>query len=406
MRINKLRFLFLSFFYFFLFRDFLEGQIGILKYVDEVVALSAFPLFVFQLKNNGFKIKLGQSQVGYGRYIFLLSMIGLAGSLYFQYQPWAPVLSDFFLVIKFWLSIYVGKNFINGFLCPSNADIIFFHIKLMTWFYAVLILLDYISGGVFRAEIRYGLRSIQLFYSHPTVFCGCCVLLIVILLSIRDWVNGSERYFAALLLMTCSTLRSKAIGIAFAIAFIYYIVHIRKKKISLKTAVLLVPAVILIGWEQIEFYFFSSIQSGSARYQLLAKSILIANDCFPLGAGFASFGSYYSSVYYSPLYAMYGISNVYGLSQEMSAFISDSFWPMILGQFGWLGVACYGAALFALFICVQRVRTYSKAFYTSGLSALVYLLITSMAESAFVHPLAIPFAVWFGMLLQAAKPKR
>lgn len=406
MKINKQILPFLAFFYFFLFRDFLERQIGILKCVDELVALAAVPIFILHLRNNGFRLKICRIREGYGRYILLLAVIGLLSSVRFQYQPLLAMLSDFCLVMKFWLAIYVGKNFLRGFICEKNAAGIFVHVRLMTWLYACLILLDHVAGGLFQADIRYGLRSTQLFYSHPTVFCGCCTFIIAVLLSIRAWVNGSEKYLVALLLMTCSTLRSKAIGVALSIALIYYFAYIRRKKISLRSVVLFIPLVVAIGWEQIEFYFFSSIQSGSARYQLLAKSILIANDCFPLGAGFASFGSYYSGVYYSPLYAMYGISNIYGLSQQMSAFISDSFWPMILGQFGWLGLFCYGAALLTLFICIQQMRVYSKAFYVSGLSILAYLLIVSMAEAAFVHPLAIPFAMWLGMLLQAVKSKR
>lgn len=406
MKINKQMLSFLAFFYFFLFRYPLEEQIGVLKYMDEVVALAAVPLFTLQIRNDNFKFKMYRLQEGYGRYILVLAVIGLLSSVRFQYQPLLPVLSDFFLVIKFWLAVYVGKNILQGFICEKNADGIFLHVKVMTWFYAFLILLDHVLGGIFPADIRYGLRSTQLFYFHPTVFCGCCTFIIVVLLSIRGWVSGSEKYLAALLLMACSTLRSKAIGIALSIALIYYFAYIRRKRISLKSMVLFIPLVVAIGWEQIEFYFFSSIQSESARYQLLAKSILIANDCFPLGAGFATFGSYYSSVYYSPLYTMYGISNVYGLSQEMGAFISDSFWPMILGQFGWLGLLCYGVALLTLFIGIQRMRAYSKAFYVSGLSVLAYLLIASMAESAFVNPLAIPFAVWLGMLFQAAKQKK
>ena len=55
--------------------------------------------------------------------------------------------------------------------------------------------------------------------------------------------------------------------------------------------------------------FFSSIIPDSARYQLLTKAFEIARDMFPLGAGFATFGSYYSGVYYSSVYAAYGLSN-------------------------------------------------------------------------------------------------
>lgn len=405
MKIHKQFLFFLCFFYLFLFRGLLEQQISLLKYADEIVALVAFPIFLLQLKRNHFKLRLSGVLVGYGRYIVLLIVIGMVSSLHFHYQPRTAALSDSFLCIKFWLAIYVGEFFLPGFLCQKFAKSVFFHIKLMTWFYMALVVVDNVFH-VFPASIRYGLRSTQLFYGHPTVFVSCCVFLIAILLSIRDWISGSEKYLIILLLLMCSTLRSKAFGSAFTIALIYYFAYIRKKKITVRTVALFAPVVVALSWEQIEYYFFSSIQNDSARYQLLVKSIQVANEHFPFGSGFATYGSYYSAVYYSPLYEGYGLSTVNGLRPDGGAFISDSFWPMILGQFGWLGLICYCAALLALFMRIQKMREYSKAIYTSGLSILVHLLITSTGESAFVHPLAIPLAIWLGILFQTRKPEK
>ena len=39
------------------------------------------------------------------------------------------------------------------------------------------------------------------------------------------------------------------------------------------------------------------------------------------------------------------------------------------------------------------------AFYASAISVLSYLLIASTAESAFVHPVAIPIALWLGVIM-------
>ena len=100
---------------------------------------------------------------------------------------------------------------------------------------------------------------------------------------------------------------------------------------------------------------------------------------------------------------MYGISNVYGLSQQMSEYISDSFWSMMLGQFGWIGTLLFCAAILALFIQIQALRKFNRGFYASGLSILAYLLISSVAESAFVNPMAIPLAVYLGMLFEGTK---
>lgn len=408
-RLDKNLLIFLLFFYLFLLRDLLEQYVVVVKYTDELFALFAIPLFVLGLRRDRFQLKLYRSRVGYGRWITLLMVIGAVSSICFHYQPLAAALSDGFLTVKFWLAIYSGKHLLQGFDARKNAGAVFIHIKGVTLLYTILFLLDHALNGLFpilAEDIRYGLHSTRLFYSRPTIFAGCCVFLIAVLLSIRDWVQGSGKYLALLLLLICSTLRSKAFGAALAIALVYYFAYKWKRKIGLGTVLLFVPLVIMIGWEQIEFYFFSNIQNDSARYQLLTKSVQIAIDHFPLGAGFATFGSYVSSQYYSPLYGIYGISNVHGLSAGSGTFISDSFWPMILGQFGWLGLVCYGAVLLALFMRVQTMREMSRAFYVSGLSILAYLLITSMAEAAFVHPSAVPLAMWLGVLFQMSESGR
>ena len=93
----------------------------------------------------------------------------------------------------------------------------------------MLIFIDY-SLHIFQATERYGLRSEQLMYMHPTVLVACCVCLIMILLSLKNYVKGSKKYIIILLLIMCSTLRNKAFGAALAIILICYFVFVRKKK--------------------------------------------------------------------------------------------------------------------------------------------------------------------------------
>lgn len=117
---------------------------------------------------------------------------------------------------------------------------------------------------------------------------------------------------------------------------------------------------------------------------------------FPFGTGFATFGSYYSGVYYSSVYAAYGLSNINGLRIGASQFISDSFWPMILGQSGYFGLLSYIFAVTMLLKAIQRIRKVENSYYAAAMSGICYLIIVSMAESAFVHPIAVPIAMMIG----------
>lgn len=390
--------IFLLFFYFFLLKDYVENVFGFIKYVDEIIALIAIPLFVLKISKNNYRLKILKG--GYGVCIVIFLLTGFIGNILYQYQSILHVaIPDAFLCVKFWMTIYVGQFAFRGFSLDKYSKRIYFHIRLVIWIYTVLIIFDNFVTGIFTASIRYGMRSTQLFYTHPTVFSFCCVFLISILFSIRKSVAGSGKYFIWIALLMCTTLRSKAMGAALVFILIYYFVYMRKKKMQLRTLLLFIPVVFLIAWDQIVYYFFSSIQGDSARYQLLVKAVQIANDHTPFGAGFGTFGSYLSGVVYSPLYSMYEISNVNGLRVGDTSYISDSFWPMILGQAGWIGVVMMLIAIWRLYKSIQKLQPQNIEYYASGICIILYLLIASVAESAFVHPLAIPLALWLGFIL-------
>lgn len=398
LRINVPYILFIIYFYFFIFEQLLELWIPLFGYSDELVAVAAIPLFVLKVvKEKGIIHVNGDI---WWLFIGFFLCFGFIGNVVYQYQPLLKIaMPDMFLCVKFWLAIYTGKNLFSRLNIPRFAEKIYFHIRLVTWLYAILIVLDQIFH-IFETTVRYGIRSTTLFYGHPTIFAAKCVLLIGFLLSISPYLKQYVHYFILILFMMCTTLRSKAFGAVLAFGFIYYFVLVRRKKISLKAFLFLIPIILLIAWDQIEYYFFGNMQSDSARYQLTIKAFSIARDHFPLGSGFGTFASFFSSIQYSPLYYKYQLSSVNGLRKGAAYFVSDSFWPMILGQTGWFGLFFMGSAMVCLFLSIQKSRKNYPEYNASCLCMFSYLLISSVAEAAFVHSIAIPIAIWLGALLQ------
>lgn len=397
LRINKEYLIFLMLFYFFLARDWLEQYWSVVAYGDELIALLAIPISLIKLSRNQFLVKIHRG--GYGKYVAIFIISGLLGSIVYQYQSFFKVaVPDMFLCMKFWLAIYVGKSVLSKLSIKIYAKKIYSHVRFVTAIYAILYVAD-LGLHLFKATIRYGMRSTQLMYRHPTVFVACCVFLIGILLAVSEYNTGWKKCLGVLLLLMCTTLRSKAWAAAIVIVLICYFVFYRKKKITIKTFLLFVPLVVVLAWDQIYFYFFSSIQGDSARYQLLIHSFEVMKDHFPIGSGFGTYASGYSGEYYSSLYSAYGLSGVHGLTKENTAFVTDSFWPMVIGQTGLIGTVAFGWALLSLFRQIQKVRITSAAFYVSALSMLSYVLIASTSESSFVHPLAMPLAIWIGVIM-------
>ena len=398
-------FLFIFLFYFFLVKSPLEEKFPLFSCTDELLALCAVPFFLSGIRRKGISGLLEKD--GYGRYILVFLLISLAGSLVYRYQPFfRAALPDLVICSKFWMTIYVGKRLFEKFSVSEYAGRIFLHIRAAVWIYFILMLADHLAAlvgsgeGLFVPVIRYGLRSTHLFYSHPTHFASCCVFLLAVLTAVSAYVKGSGKYMLLLFVMLCSTLRSKSLGTAVVCGLVYYLVAVRGKKPQLRTFLYFVPLLLLIGINQIYYYFFSRIQDDSARYHMLVTGIRIANDHFPLGAGLGTFASHMSAAVYSPLYEIYGISNVWGLREGAAYFVSDTFWPMVLGQAGWFGLAFLLLGIRGLFFKIQTLYSVNTAFYLSALFILLYLLVSSAAESAFVHPSAIPLALWLGILMR------
>jgi len=77
-----------------------------------------------------------------------------------------------------------------------------------------------------------------------------------------------------------------------------------------------------------------------SRPAMLFTSGQIFYDYFPFGCGLGSFGTFASAEYYSPIYEMYGLNHIWGLSKNMPIFICDAFYPE-LAQFGIIGAILY-----------------------------------------------------------------
>ena len=156
-----------------------------------------------------------------------------------------------------------------------------------------------------------------------------------------------------------------------------------------------------LGYNKIQYYLLDN--SDFARAMLYGTSFVIAREHFPLGSGFGTFGSFISGKIYSPLYYKYGLSNIYGLTENNNSYISDTFWPMILAQFGFLGLILFVAIIGIIFHKIWSIRKLNKYYFLSSMCLMLYLLIASTSESSFVNYYAVYFFIMLGIYLNQVK---
>lgn len=255
-------------------------------------------------------------------------------------------------------------------------------------FFAVVNVFFNIGMGT---EPRFGIRAFMFLCGHPTGLVALGVSLVLMLL--RDPERNRSWILLGLLLIA-SSLRSK--GLVFCALTVTLLVVMRRgRKLNAFHGLLCVVLAVIIGWDQFAVSFMTE---GYARTELTKASLEIAVDYFPWGTGFATFGSSVTadSSYYSQLYYDYGLATVWGLEPGHTNFLSDTFWPTVVGQFGVAGTAAFLVLIGSLFKLAYDLAGRRRI---AVVCCFAYLLISSTAESAFFHPMAVPLAFCLALVV-------
>lgn len=295
---------------------------------------------------------------------------------------------DLFTCVKFFI-VLISVNL----LTESHADDVLklcagfsrFYLSVMFLFLPVSLVFD--TGMVTGERLGYAFL-----YGHPSNFAAAVITCLVVILAERKSVNVFT-VIATLLLIASD--RSKAI--AFAAVAVYVVFFIRKDdRIPIGFWLVSCLGSLLIAFDQIKLYFFDL---ATARSVLLLSSFKVASRFCPLGSGFATYGSNVTIADYSPLYYDLGFEKVWGLSPINNDYIADSFWPIVIGQFGYIGLI----AFIVLLMCFIKKAIVAVKFNASPIwpicLAIVYLLIASTSESAFFSAYASGFAMSIALIM-------
>jgi hypothetical protein len=137
------------------------------------------------------------------------------------------------------------------------------------------------------------------------------------------------------------------------------------------------------------------------RVALYAGSAAIALDKMPLGVGIGRYGSHMSREEYSPVYKEYRLHRTFGLRERRPIAVTDTFWPMVLGETGAIGfIGAVGFFALLLRDSWRAARPTGSpevtAFTLGALMIFVEALVRSAAAPVFVAP---PIAFWaFGAI--------
>jgi hypothetical protein len=335
-----------------LFMQPLKNAIPVFSYIDEFTVLFSFAVFVLnRVKRHSISIIEGKIIVAF----FLFIIVGTFGNAVSKLdRSSAAILTDILSYGKFFMMILGGLALFDSL---KNVKWIFsIVVKLVRSLVVlglVLAILNQIMDLGMRDDIRYGMYCFSYIYDTAAIFSWYCYMFILIL-SI-DLLNGinREKITYVILNMCLWLFTGRSRGFAFCAIYIMLVLllrmyEIKKKQLKIKIGyfVMLGLLGIIVAWNQLIFYFTTTTE---ARSILLYVGINLFKKYFPLGAGLATFGTAAAQKYYSPIYGIYGLSNRYGFTFDNPLYLTDNFWPAVIGETGLIGLMIFFVALYFAF---------------------------------------------------------
>lgn len=368
-----------------IFQGSLMNISSIFNNIDELITL-------YLISEAFIKIIIKKKKILLYRYeIISLILLGLFALLGYISLFYSRVHSDYFfsmisgaltvkpLLIYFLVRICTDNILINERLIIGYDKFI----GIILWIYFIIAIINIKFDFLESDGVRNGIKTISMGFTHPSTF----EFFIISIMIIKLFVNYVLKIFPRnyyITVIQCTTLvflagRSK--GIAFmGIFLICLFIAKYSKKFKLKYILLMSPLLVYLSYDRVVK---SLLSKEEARNVLYKTSIKIANDYFPFGSGFSTFGSDFSRIRYSPLYYNYGINNVWGLSTEKSSFITDTQWAAILGESGYVGALIYAISILCILVVLYNISNIGMQ-KLALTSILIYGLIASISDSILV----------------------
>ena len=390
---NKDKIKLISLFYFMIFQNVLENYFNVFGILDEAMSAVIVIIAIINILSSRKKYVICKNNKKILVSVLALIIIGVIGNLKTDYQTIIPALKDAVCVFK-GIITYV---FIP--LCLSNLNLDEYlttmnnHLKFITGLVFLTVIANLLFDIFPYYEIRFGIKSQQIFFTHPTYLASFSVIIIILLsVNLREH-EENKKYIILMLLVLASTLRFKSIAFIPIYMYLYYIVFKKQRKLQLLDVGILCVLGGVFAISQVMEYFNNP---DWARNVLTMNSLNIAKDNFPIGTGFGTYASWASGESYSNIYYDYNISTTWGISPDFYEFIADTFWPMIIGQFGVLGLGIYIYILLRIYKNI--INNDNLDYYFGQILALLYLIILSIAEASFSGPIVVVYMALIAVL--------
>ena len=387
-----------------LFSGLLQVFFSVFSYADEIVLLILIIWTVNFCKIPKEIIKI----------FFLICMF----SAYSLFQSiYSPYFRGVTLTILDSILLFKSIFYFLIFACVPQkiSSIVLARLGMVATFSIMLFFITYVLNLIFNYivpfDYRLGIPSYSWFFSNPGEFLN-----IVFIMHVLTIMSGSTRNFGVItyiaFFLQLTALRFK--GFVLGVFFLFLLALLREdKKISfdysevlkrrlIYVSPILIPVLFLVGYGQFEHYFLGEL---TPRLFLVISSFSVAQDYLPFGSGGGTFGSAIANAFYSPLYIDLGFDGSYGLGDvdDDANFLSDQFWPMIIAQYGFLGLFSLLYILFSIYSVVRKKIYTNRRLIISFYALFFSFLLSTFGSAIMIGFLGCFMFGLFGLMYAAQK---
>ncbi len=375
-------------------KDYSKGIIYIVfNYIDELLVILFGIYVIINIGKKNIKLEIFEKKMLL--YYSGFCMFCLISNLNSRLQGPIPIAVDFITCIKLIVTYLFARVFYEKKELDNQRmeDTVMTKCKFLALLFFVLSILNILIPNLYeRFDYRYFMHSIQLFFPHPSYLVSTTIILIILMLYYGK--KGNYKYILMLSIVTIFSLRVKAIATLFSILIFYigyYKLNIRYKSLWI---VLILIFGLCFAYDQIQVYY-NNNQADMIRERMTKDGIQIANESFPLGTGFATFGSSAAFQFDSQLYYKFG----YFTSKRRIETLGDTFWPIVIAQSGWIGTMFFVLSIYQFIKFIFKKSKNNALMFCAALSIFIYELIGSIAETAFFNPMVSGYFMVLGVIL-------
>lgn len=358
-----------------------EGILNLIKRTDEVIwAYFICYILLHNYKGNSWQLKKTHLE----SMAIVFAFIGLL-STFFNHNSvlWSSV--SIFLALKGFFIYWISKNL----SIDEYKVILFFKSIIYILVLAAIIgILQYLGVPIFTlsSDERLGVRVAQSIFAHHGAFGTLMAAGIALSVGLKLGTKNNKWLYLTYILvfgLLASTVRRSIIGITLGILFVmlfYRRFRIPKKYIYYFLGIITFTFVLFYGR-------FSNMITGTQeeyknvskpRYFLYYGAFEIIKNKPLLGEGPGTYGSYVSIVIKSKVYQKYKIV-------VEDRYKMDTFWAMILGEYGILGTIIFCSLLLILFrgLLIAFPKNDTKPFLKGLHIGYIILFVDYFVESFF-----------------------